>query len=398
MKRLFSFAALVMPCVILLSLHMVHAADTVGDLKSGINALEQLLDGGKSSSFDGAWFSQQFGYGFKIKGKTGITTQSNSPKYKPGDVALRMESVKGGKFKGTHILTDGSWIPVTGKLVDANTLTLQGNGRTWSLTRVAAGTADQVKVSISQAATQKQDSAATAGPSETAVMSKVSHGTARNVDIVGLRIGMSVNEATNALKAKHTKGSVQRFEDTFEGLPPIRVLYGLESTTRGGQSIMETISVSVAGPVASPSVIGISRNEVYGEGKQPNRETLLQALIDKYGPPHMNEQPNPHLNMLVWYLDQSIRKPYCSPFTTRRFDKSQILGRPGDNSSCGRVLQASINSSGQNRNLISGLDIAIYDYRLAYEGITKAREQVAASADRLRAEESKRAKANKPSL
>jgi hypothetical protein len=206
---------------------------------------------------------------------------------------------------------------------------------------------------------------------------------------------MSADEATKALKLRHPKGNLQKIEDTFEGLPPTRVLYGLESRVLDAQIQMETIAVMFAGPLGAPSVIGITRDEVYLQGKEPNRQVLLQALIEKYGTPHVNDQSN----NLTWYLDQSSRKPYCGPIgRVRRFDKNHILGTSGDNSTCGRVLQASINSSGKNLNLISGLNVAIYDHRLAYEGISKAKEQVAASAARLRAEETKKAGSNRPSL
>jgi hypothetical protein len=417
MKRNTILAVLAAGLALLASLpgtvHAENLSDKLQKLKDTANSLAAAT---QATAFDGVWFSNQWRYGFKIQGKTGIATQSNSPKYAPGDVILRIDSVSGQTFRGSQIYTDGVWRQVTGQLANG-TLRISGPTSSWVMTRVSTGSADQGKVAAAPTKTQSpaatgqatvapqgnkpaaNSSEAASRNADSAAKSQTSHGPARDADIVGLRIGMLVDEAAKALKLRHPKGNPQRIEDTFEGLPPTRVLYGLESRVLDAQSQMETIAVMFAGPLGAPSVIGITRNEVYRQGKEPNRQTLLQALIEKYGTPHVNDQPNPQSNMLTWYLDQSSRKPYCGPIgSVRRFDKNHILGTSGDNSTCGRVLQASITSSGKNLNLISGLDVAIYDHRLAYEGINKAREQVAASAARLRAEESKKASSNKPSL
>src|SRR4051794_8677957 len=62
-----------------------------------------------TSSFDGDWFSSRWQYGFRIQGRTGVATVSNSPAFKRGDVILRIESMSGNTFRGKQINTGGSF-------------------------------------------------------------------------------------------------------------------------------------------------------------------------------------------------------------------------------------------------------------------------------------------------
>lgn len=271
---------------------------------------------------------------------------------------------------------------------------------------------NQASSPAGQAAAPNQNNAPKVSSSQSSTAkTPAAHGPARNVDVVGLRIGMSVDEATKALKARHPGGNLTRSEDIFEGLPPTHVLYALESKNwKSGQQlpVIETITVAFAGPPGSPSVVGIGREEVYvSEGKQPSRQVLLQALNEKYGPHDYNS-----LNAYRWLLDTvawsgSVPRAHtCSGHVGKLGmggipSKDYILNPEsigGRNSSCGRVLEVYIVPTNQNRNLVRSLQVSIYDHRLVFEGMNKAQEQVSASAARLRAEETKKATSNRPTL
>jgi hypothetical protein len=88
-----------------------------------------------SRGFDGVWYSAQWRYGFRIEGGSGVATISNSSKFKPGDRILRMDSVSGKSFRGQQMYADGRWQPVTGELVDGQTLKMQGGSYVWSMSR-----------------------------------------------------------------------------------------------------------------------------------------------------------------------------------------------------------------------------------------------------------------------
>lgn len=137
------------------TVHAENLSDKLQKLKDTANSLTAVT---QATAFDGVWFSNQWRYGFKIQGKTGIATQSNSPKFKPGDVILRIDSVSGQTFRGTQIYTDGVWRPVTGQLANG-TLRISGPTSSWVMTRTSTGSADQGKVAAAQKTTQ--NSAAT---------------------------------------------------------------------------------------------------------------------------------------------------------------------------------------------------------------------------------------------
>jgi hypothetical protein len=76
-------------------------------------------------SFNGAWFSSQYNFGFRIEGKIGRATKSNSPKFAPGDIILNIDSLSENKFQGHQMYTDGNWYKVSGELLDAQTLKMR---------------------------------------------------------------------------------------------------------------------------------------------------------------------------------------------------------------------------------------------------------------------------------
>lgn len=87
------------------------------------------------NSFDGIWFSDQYRYGFRIEGKLGIATVSNSPSFSPGDPILRFERVSDVAFRGDQIFANGKWYQISGQLIDQRTLRMEGGGLVWTMSR-----------------------------------------------------------------------------------------------------------------------------------------------------------------------------------------------------------------------------------------------------------------------
>lgn len=81
-----------------------------------------------SRNFNGTYYHEALRFGFRITGNTGITTVSNSPRYKVGDTMLRFNPTGPKSFTGKQFCTDGIFHPVTGVLQDDGSLdmTIQG--------------------------------------------------------------------------------------------------------------------------------------------------------------------------------------------------------------------------------------------------------------------------------
>jgi hypothetical protein len=102
-----------------------------GDIFAGIDSNAPPI-----TTFDGEWLSDLYSYAVKITNRTGVVTLANSTVCKVGDVILAIATVDNQSFHGRHIFSDGSIHEIVGQLVDENTLSLVGGGRTWALRRI----------------------------------------------------------------------------------------------------------------------------------------------------------------------------------------------------------------------------------------------------------------------
>lgn len=89
----------------------------------------------ESATLDGYWFSDRYSYAFKIKGDEGVAVLSNSAKYSPGQLMLKIRSFKDGRLIARQIFTDGRWYDVNGHLVSENILELRGENFIWRMHR-----------------------------------------------------------------------------------------------------------------------------------------------------------------------------------------------------------------------------------------------------------------------
>ncbi len=84
--------------------------------------------------FNGEWYSHDYKYSFRINGKEGVATLSNSPNYRVGDLMLRIDSFDGALYHGQQIFTDGKWHNVTMQLLP-NEIVMKGSGYNWKMVR-----------------------------------------------------------------------------------------------------------------------------------------------------------------------------------------------------------------------------------------------------------------------
>lgn len=82
----------------------------------------------------GEWYSPDYNYAFVIEGNQGICTLGNSPMVRVGEPIFRFEMLPDGTFRGEHILTNGAWMPMSGRR-EGDTLHLMVGAIRWTMSR-----------------------------------------------------------------------------------------------------------------------------------------------------------------------------------------------------------------------------------------------------------------------
>lgn len=96
-----------------------------------------LADGVRS--MQGEWRSVEYDFDFFVVGNGGVMTRSKLPNNPVGSDMLRVESVDGESFEGTHRFQDGSWLRVTGRFVAPDRIQFSSeNGYMWIVARLSS--------------------------------------------------------------------------------------------------------------------------------------------------------------------------------------------------------------------------------------------------------------------
>lgn len=85
--------------------------------------------------FQGEWRQSKYDFDVAIVGDIGVMTRGSTPDHHVGEDALRIESVNGVIFTGTHIWSDGRWEPVSGELSNPNLIRLNSASLQWTMER-----------------------------------------------------------------------------------------------------------------------------------------------------------------------------------------------------------------------------------------------------------------------
>ena len=97
-----------------------------------VNAADQELN-----SINGLWYSPQWKYGYELKNGVGVATSSNSPKFAPGDIILRLKPVMFGEFEGEQMYKDGKFYKVNVSLTADGRLYFEGEKNVkWHMDKV----------------------------------------------------------------------------------------------------------------------------------------------------------------------------------------------------------------------------------------------------------------------
>jgi len=134
---------------------------------------------------------------------------------------------------------------------------------------------------------------------------------APSLDVVGIRIGMTVKEAAVALKAANPRLMLSPTTRPLEGFqqPLLFSIIGDEPATTGPNYTMlrgsENIQLLFTTPPSPEVVWGVKRVYNFATKEQPELETTLDALRKKYGPESVPASPDPRdqSKYMAWVYD-----------------------------------------------------------------------------------------------
>ena len=140
--------------------------------------------------------------------------------------------------------------------------------------------------------------------SRTAIRDPANTGVASDIDIIGLRLGMTVQEVKAALLGYDANLQLGEKYSQLPRLKDSKYLHMISATSRSGEQVM----LEFAAPPHASTVVKIMRQARYREGAQPMLSRTLQALKQKYGEPSLDKNDNAVTRQLVWLHDRKGNK------------------------------------------------------------------------------------------
>jgi hypothetical protein len=196
-------------------------------------------------------------------------------------------------------------------------------------------------------------------------------------DILGVRIGSTVKEATAALKASIPNLVVSERSAALRSgdFETPRLLFGVvaNSPQRDSHKVFPDEIVLVCDQVSSNKIIAISRHSRFTDNNKPFYDVLLKALVEKYGKPDIESD-----GQFYWFRNTSekYKEPqkleYLSSFLTGLASNEMSMGifarKPDDiDKGCGTFLYCKIARSASNRILVDSIHCDLVDsVRLYY--------------------------------
>lgn len=124
-----------------------------------------------------------------------------------------------------------------------------------------------------------------------------------SMDVIGLRLGMTPQNAKAALQAHNTRMRIEEKYDQLSQVPNSKYLRHISATTNRGEQIF----IEFAPPPHAPVAVKLSRTTQYAAGARPTLAKTLQALEQKYRTPTLNNN-NTTVHQLSWLHDRTGNK------------------------------------------------------------------------------------------
>ena len=228
-------------------------------------------------------------------------------------------------------------------------------------------------------------------------------------DVVGVRPGLSYDEAKNLVLCTHElliaqegargfnmqtygqtirQGFTARFAEREKTADELRKEITEGWMDRAGNAVQQDMLpgqskwyVGAMGMPGQERVIAVAREEWFEEGKNPTGESVAQALVKKYGQPSRSYENQYGHRTLDWIYDPRGRAvTETSPLFQQCTGISDPDGGTNYSPDCGLVVQARVNTLDSNRQLAQYMQVGVIDQANGYQAIT-ATEQALQAGD-----------------
>jgi len=250
-------------------------------------------------------------------------------------------------------------------------------------------------------------------------------------DVVGVRPGMSYDEATNVVLCTHDllvaqtdtsrrfnintygqtvrQGFSARFAEPRVPRTSKQILAEMQrdSIARSSNAVRRDVKpgqskwyVSTIGMPGEERVIAAAREEWFEQGSSPTMASVEQALLQKYGTPTHNI-PAGQGKQLRWAHDplgRPIRE--TSPLYQKCYGTADPDGGTNFSPDCGVVVTAQLHALRENPGLTEFLQVGVIDQANGYEAITGTEQALQQLDEQRQAQELEAASKNakKPKL
>jgi hypothetical protein len=241
-------------------------------------------------------------------------------------------------------------------------------------------------------------------------------------DVVGVRPGLSYDEAVNLVLCSHDllvlqtggrmfniqtfgqelrQGFTARFAEAEKSYDEIRKEMEQGFMERAGNAVTQDMLpgqskwyVGAMGLPGQERVIAVAREEWFAEGKNPTLASVEQALIGKYGAPSRAFEQNHH-KTLSWIHDPRGRPvTETSPLFQQCGGISDPDGGTNYSPDCGLVVEARIAPLESNTALARYFQVGVIDQANGYQAITATEQALRAQDDQRKAREAEDAAEN----
>jgi hypothetical protein len=220
-------------------------------------------------------------------------------------------------------------------------------------------------------------------------------------DVVGVRPGMTFDEAANVVMCTHDlmvatadtgrrfniqtygqtirQGFSARFAEPRVQKTSKQIMQEMQDETvaRSGNAVRRDMKpgqskwyVSTMGIPGKERVIAAAREEWFEEGRNPTMDSVVQALSKKYGAPTHNQDYG-NSRVLTWAYDPLGRRlTETSPLYHQCRGSADPDGATNFSPDCGVVVAAMSVAMRENPGLTQYLQVGVIDQADGYEAIT----------------------------
>lgn len=210
----------------------------------------------------------------------------------------------------------------------------------------------------------------------------------RDVDILGMKLGMSPDEIKAALKDSELQFNVREIPMTLKDLPGVTFLGSLHAIRHGGDVRSDEIRVDFPPPPHEPRAVLITRLAQYPNNAGPLTRDVAAALEAKYGKDHWtDDRYNTAASLrLAWIdtpagvriLDPKTKclKSHWSPRTTEGhafFNSIQFVD------GCGLTIVANFRGGDPGKPgapMVNGMWTTLVDYHTLRQQIAQTHDYV----------------------